>query len=81
MSITYETPGTDSSPAKTVCWYDSENFVVHFKRDQDGLFFAGCLMHPLLIITFRNDRYPFGARNRAAPAFFTLLYRGYTRRG
>ena len=32
VSITYETPGTDSSPARTVCWYDSENFVVHFKR-------------------------------------------------
>jgi len=31
-SITYETPGTDLSPARTVCWYDSENFVVHFKR-------------------------------------------------
>lgn len=32
VSITYETPGTDASPARTVCWYDSENFVVHFKR-------------------------------------------------
>lgn len=32
VSISYETPGSASSPSQTVCWYDSENFVTHFKR-------------------------------------------------
>ena len=31
-SITYETPGSKAPPSRTVCWYDSENFVTHFKR-------------------------------------------------
>jgi 1-acyl-sn-glycerol-3-phosphate acyltransferase len=32
VSISYETPGSAASPSHTVCWYDSENFVTHFKR-------------------------------------------------
>lgn len=32
VSITYETPGSDMPPSRTVCWYDSENFVTHFRR-------------------------------------------------
>jgi 1-acyl-sn-glycerol-3-phosphate acyltransferase len=32
VSISYETPGSSASPSRTVCWYDSENFVTHFKR-------------------------------------------------
>lgn len=32
VSITYETPGSSASPSRTVCWYDSENFVRHFTR-------------------------------------------------
>lgn len=32
VSISYETPGSEPSPSRTVCWYDSEHFVTHFKR-------------------------------------------------
>jgi len=32
VSISYETPGSAVAPARTVCWYDSENFVTHFRR-------------------------------------------------
>jgi 1-acyl-sn-glycerol-3-phosphate acyltransferase len=32
VSISYETPGCAASPSRTVCWYDSESFVTHFRR-------------------------------------------------
>jgi len=32
VSISYDTPGSAVSPARTVCWHDSENFVTHFRR-------------------------------------------------
>jgi 1-acyl-sn-glycerol-3-phosphate acyltransferase len=32
VSITYETPGSPEPPSRTVCWYDSESFVRHFRR-------------------------------------------------
>jgi 1-acyl-sn-glycerol-3-phosphate acyltransferase len=32
VSISYETPGSAASPSRTVCWYDSEHFVTHFRR-------------------------------------------------
>jgi 1-acyl-sn-glycerol-3-phosphate acyltransferase len=31
-SISYETPGSIASPARTVCWHDQENFAKHFQR-------------------------------------------------
>ena len=31
-SISYETPGTDVPPSRTICWYDSESLLTHFPR-------------------------------------------------
>lgn len=32
VAISYETPGSAASPSRTVCWYDGESFVTHFRR-------------------------------------------------
>ena len=31
-SLSYETPGSDLTPATTICWYDSSSFPAHFLR-------------------------------------------------
>jgi 1-acyl-sn-glycerol-3-phosphate acyltransferase len=31
-SISYETPGAEGAPSRTVCWHDSESLLTHFPR-------------------------------------------------
>ena len=31
-SISYETPGSERAPSRTICWHDSESLLTHFPR-------------------------------------------------
>jgi len=31
-SISYETPGSEDAPSRTICWHDSESLLTHFPR-------------------------------------------------